>query len=230
MSKTSVKGKKIGRILAGASLLALGFGAATAAAPVLAQDAGGLPKAGDVVVRARALYVKPRDDKSIGVTDAQALVKDDVVPEIDFSYFLTDNVAFELIAATTRHNVQVNLLPLGRIPVGKVSLLPPTLLLQYHLPVGEHFKPYAGIGVNYTIFYDSKAAAGGLSTETHYKDGFGWAAQLGFDYQLGDSPWMFNVDAKKVFLNTTLRGADRAQLAKVDLDPWIFGIGFGYRF
>lgn len=229
MSKTKVKNKTV-QVLAAAGLSALSLAAGIAPTPAMAQDTDGLPQAGDVVVRVRALYVSPKDDKTIGVTDAQALVKDDVVPEVDFSYFLTDNLALELIAATTRHNVQVNLLPLGRIPVGKVSLLPPTLLLQYHLPVGEHFKPYAGIGVNYTIFYDSKAAPGGLASETHYKDGFGWAAQIGFDYQLGDSPWMFNVDAKKVFLNTTLRGADRAQIAKVDLDPWIFGAGFGYRF
>ncbi len=228
MRKTSVKAS-VRNILAGAGLVALGIGAALAATPALAQD-GGLPKAGDLVVRARAIDVSPINDKTIQVTNARALVNDDIVPEVDFSYFVTDNLAIELIAATTRHRVQVNLPPLGIVPVGKVSVLPPTLLLQYHLPIGERFKPYAGIGVNYTIFYDSKAAAGGLSSETHYKDGFGWAAQMGFDYQLGDSPWMFNADVKKLFLNTTLRGAARAQLAKVDLDPWIFGVGFGYRF
>ena len=55
-----------------------------------------------------------------------------VAPEVDFSYFLTDNVAFELIAATTRHDVSASDTVLGHVDVGSVWVLPPTLTVQYH--------------------------------------------------------------------------------------------------
>ncbi len=206
------------------------MGAVAGVALLAARPPAARAEAGDVLVRVRGLYVLAPNDKSTALRPSVVRVKDDVVPEIDFSVFLTDNLALELIAATTRH--RVNLRSAGQPDVGlsKVSLLPPTLTLQYHLPLKNGFKPYAGVGVNYTIFYDSKLLPGAPLAEIHYKDRFGWALQAGFDYTLGDSPWFVNADVKRIFLKTKVKTTGGALVTPVNIDPWIFGLGIGYRF
>lgn len=183
------------------------------------------PKAaGDIVIRARAIFVTPDEKASLsagGDTD----VSNDTVPELDFSYFLTDNLALELIAGTTRHKVSWT--PAG-VNLGKVSLLPPTLTLQYHFMPKERFSPYVGAGLNYTFFYNADAP-GGAITSVSYKNNLGYALQAGVDYALS-GPWSVNVDMKKIFLSTDVSVNGGAVTGKVDLDPWIFGVGLGYRF
>mgnify|MGYP000229735912 FL=1 len=85
-----------------------------------------------------------------------------------------------------------------------------------------------GAGINYTIFYDEKP---GAAQSISYADGFGYALQAGFDYAIS-GPWSLNVDVKKIFLNTTITTNVGSGPINVDadLDPWVFGIGVGYRF
>jgi outer membrane protein len=42
--------------------------------------------------------------------------------------------------------------------------------------------------------------------------------------------WHANIDVKKVFLDTDVSFANGAINADVDIDPWIVGVGLGYRF
>jgi outer membrane protein len=41
---------------------------------------------------------------------------------------------------------------------------------------------------------------------------------------------MLNMDIKKIYLNTDVSVNNGAVTADVDLDPWVFGVGVGYRF
>ena len=147
------------------------------------------------------------------------------MPEVDFSYFITDNIAVELIAATTKHDLKWEN---PNVDLGSVMLLPPTLTLQYHFMPKERFSPYLGAGINYTFFYDEKP---GAAQSISYDNGFGYALQAGFDYAIS-GPWSLNVDVKKVFLDTTITTNVGGGPINVDadLDPWVFGIGVGYRF
>ena len=85
-------------------------------------------------------------------TGLNATVDNAYVPEIDISYFVTPNIALELIAATTKHDVGAS----DGTDLGSVWLLPPTLTLQYHFAPTSRFSPYIGAGLNYTIFYNEK--------------------------------------------------------------------------
>lgn len=58
---------------------------------------------------------------------------------------------------------------------------------------------------------------------------FLYALQVGADYKL-DAHWLLNADVKKIFLNTDVSVNNGAVRADVDLDPWVFGLGVGYRF
>lgn len=210
-------------------------GAATAAL----ANAPAHAAAGDVLVRVRAIDVIPMDSSgSVLPSFPGEKVKVDsaIVPEVDFSYMLTDYIGLELIAATTKHHVSGKTGTTGSI--GRLAssyVLPPTLTLQYHLiPTGK-FHPYVGAGVNYTFFYHDKASAGlenavGATT-VHLKDSFGWAAQAGADIDIGENLFV-NFDIKyidmrtRASLNTTALGLETV---KVKINPIVVGVGVGFR-
>ena len=201
-------------LLSGVAALALGGAMVPTAA---------FAEAGDILVRARIIGVLPDEEADVTVLGGSVDIDEAWVPEVDFSYFLTDNLALELIAATAEHEVQATT---GPTDLGSVWLLPPTLLLQYHFPMGNGVKPYLGAGINYTIFYNVDDPAG---LDVEYDDGFGWALQAGLDVDLTGN-WFANFDVKKLFLSTDASINNGAITADVDIDPWIVGAGIGYRF
>lgn len=179
------------------------------------------PQAGDWLIRARAIGVIPDESSDLSVA-AEAKVDNNYVPEFDFTYFLTQNWALELIAAVSPHDVSTD----TGIDAGSAWLLPPTLTLQYHFTDFDGFKPYVGAGINYTHFFNEKGSAA-LGT-VDYDDSFGPAFQVGVDVPIAENTYA-NLDVKKVFINTDAAWSGGVT-ADVDIDPWIIGVGVGYRF
>ncbi|MER9076665.1 OmpW family protein [Mesorhizobium sp. M0904] len=180
-------------------------------------------------LRLRGLAIITEDSGYVNAVSGSGLsYSDTVIPELDISYFFTDNIAAELILGTTYANIgsQGTIGGLGKI--GKVWLLPPTLTLQYHFTNFGPFKPYVGAGVNYTIFYNQDV---GSADALKVKNTFGTALQVGFDYMV-DQHWGVNFDVKKLFLkpdfDVTVNGAKLT--GKAELDPWLIGAGVTYRF
>lgn len=223
--------------------LAAGLLAAIAlpfAAPALAADAIAVPPVVEDIapvaellspwqVRLRGLAVLPEDSGYVGgVPGSDLRYSSSVVPELDISYYFTDNIAAELILGTTYANINGagSLDGLGK--VGKAWILPPTLTLQYHFTQFGAFKPYVGAGVNYTIFYNQDA---GSVDDLDVENTFGGALQAGFDYMF-DEHWGLNVDVKKLFLEPKFDVTVSGQTlnGKAKLNPWLIGAGVTYRF
>jgi len=197
--------------------------------PLSTADAQDLQSAlKGLMIRGRAVAVIPQSDADISVIGGDTEISNTYIPELDLTWFFTKNIAVEAIAAITPHEVEAVGTSLGRVDIGDVWLLPPTVLVQYHHPLPYGFKPYVGAGINYTIFLNEDAA-GGTVTKTDYENSIGWALQFGVDYMLNDH-WLLNVDVKKLFLNTEVSLNNGAIVADVDIDPWIVGVGIGYRF
>lgn len=112
-------------------------------ASLFASEAAIAQQAGDIFVRARAIYVTP-DASATTLIGGTADIDSKIVPEVDFTYFIADNIGLELIAATAKHNATAIGRAVGDVPLRSAWLLPPTLSLQYHIPM-EGF----GAGVNY---------------------------------------------------------------------------------
>lgn len=205
--------------------LALLATAATVAtfSPAQARDLGDGPWAKErFQIRARIIDVDPVVDSSVnigGTVDADNAF----TPEVDFTYFFTNNIAAELIAATSKHDVSYN----GSTDLGEAWVLPPTLTLQYHFTPDSKFSPYVGAGLNYSIFYSEDAATGFNNLKVG--NGVGYALQAGADYWINDN-WGVNLDVKKIFLNVDAKLNDGAIRADIDMDPWVFGAGVSYRF
>lgn len=134
------------------------------------------------MVRGRALGVVPSEDSSISPIGGRAEVDNSIVPELDVTYFFTPNIAAELIAAITPHDVKAKGTALGDVDVGDSWLLPPTLTLQYHFTQFDGFKPYVGAGLNYTVFFDEDP---GTLNSVKYDNSFGGALQAGVDVPVG---------------------------------------------
>ena len=181
-----------------------------------------------LLIRGRAIAVVPQESASITGIGGDVELSNSYVPELDFSWFFNKNIAVEAIAAISPHDAKAKHTTLGSVDLGSVWLLPPTVLLQYHHPFDNGFKPYVGAGINYTFFLNEDAP-GGTVTNIEYDNSVGWALQFGADYMLTDH-WLLNVDVKKLFLSTKANINSGAIHANIDIDPWIVGIGFGYRF
>ncbi len=208
------------------TLLATTTMATTMNSPAFAAT---MPEAGDFMIRTRAISVIPSEDATISgaVTGSQIDIDTSIVPEVDFSYFLTKNIALELIAAVTPHDVNTKTSSAGPLDLGDVWLLPPTLTAQYHFTNFSKCKPYVGAGVNYTMFFGEDK--GTSVTNVDYGNSFGPALQAGIDYMMNDN-WMLNLDVKKVWINTDVKFNSGAIRADVDINPWIVGLGVGYKF
>lgn len=222
-------------IVRGVRVLALGFAVAGFSGAIdVARAEEGLGQ-GDWLFRVRGLAVIPDEKGHDDQLGGRISVGDSYVPELDVTYFFTDYVSAELIAATTRHSVKDKGSSAGDLNLGHVWLLPPTLTAQVH-PLGRsRIDPYLGAGINYTIFYGSGGTQdiGGQSAKVNYDNRFGYAFQAGVNYQIDDS-WFLNLDVKKLYLSTSAHvvvdGTGEATRAKVDIDPWLVAVGIGYRF
>jgi outer membrane protein len=221
------------------SLLALvagltGFTVAAAAADLPAKafyKAPAVDAWNPWMIRLRALGVITDDSGHVDQVAGSGLkTSDQVVPELDISYFFTKNIAAEVILGVTKHHV-TGTGAIDGLDVGKAWLLPPTLTLQYHFTNFGAFKPYVGAGVNYTFFF-SQSAAGGTVTDSHLHDTAAPVAQVGFDYMISKN-WGWNVDVKKIWLRPSWNGTVAGVLpvtGKVNLDPWLIGTGITYKF
>ncbi len=180
---------------------------------------------GPFMVRARAVYLGWENGQSGGLPlggDTKVTAQSLWIPEIDLTYFFTKNIATELVL-TYPQDININV---GGTKAGTISALPPSLMLQYHFTDMGAFKPYVGVGINYTIFYKRNNILDGAASVSD--SSVGVVGQLGFDYML-DKNWGLNVDLKYIQMATKVYvGGDK--VGTVNLNPLAVGLGVSYRF
>ncbi len=189
---------------------------ALAAPMAMAQDSG------DWVLRARALNLQSANKDTTGLNLS---VNDKTFPEVDIAYFLSPNLAVELVLTVPqKHDIRS-----GGTKIGTLKHLPPTLLAQWHFPMGG-FRPYVGAGLNLTLFSDvsfDPAVQAALSPSIKNRS-TGAAVQLGVDVPLGGG-WLFNADLKKVQIKTDVLSFG-AKAGTFKVDPTLLSLGVGKRF
>lgn len=203
--------------------------AALSSAPVFAHQEG------DFIVRAGIASVVPNDssDKILG-SQSELAVNSNTQLGLTLGYMFTDNISFEVLAATPfSHKISTDLLGLGDI--AETKHLPPTLMVQYYFgEANSTFRPYVGAGLNYTTFFDESFNGTGSSatlTDLKLDDSWGLAANAGVDYMLNDS-WFLNASVWYANIETTAtyKYGGAAQSTDVKINPWVFMIAGGYKF
>jgi len=213
----------------------MGIWAATAAHAADDMYATAVSTEGHWEVRLRGVYLDMQNNSSaipaLAVPSDAIHVNDKWLADIDIEYFFVPHWSAELVLTypQTQHvTVEKSALG-GPTPIGSFKHLPPTLTGKYNFNPDGMYRPYFGIGVNYTLIWDVNLNVPvvnlPLTLDNH---SFGVAAQVGMDVKVKDH-WFANVDIKwtqiasDVYLNT-------AKISRVQLDPWLIGAGIAYRF
>lgn len=193
-------------------------------------------KEGDFVVRGGLAAVVPNDSSGdvLETSGSKFSVDSNVQLGLTIGYMFTDNISFEVLAATPfSHKISTNHGGLGE--VAETKHLPPTFMIQYYFGEAESdLRPYVGAGINYTVFFDeelnSKATNAGLSNLS-LDDSWGLAANVGVDYMLNDD-WFLNASVWYADIDTTAKytAGGNEYTTDVTIDPWVFMIGGGYKF
>jgi outer membrane protein len=131
---------------------------------------------------------------------------------------------------------------LGSVPyngqvVSSARWIAPTLLLEYNfLSVNSPFRPYIGVGVNYTTFYDRDStsagnAASGGPTRTSLTASVGPAAVVGLTYRITDR-WhlhgSYGISQVKTNLTADTDGVIRT--SRISFGPQALIVSIGYSF
>lgn len=203
------------------------------AAPFAAQAY----EAGDLILRTGAVAVDPREDSGnvrLGgaPTDLKVGVDSNVQLGLTGTYMLSDKLGLGLLAATPfNHTINLN----GVSELAEIKHLPPTLTLQYFpLGSGSALQPFVGAGVNYTTFFSEDFRSGPSADgfdDLSLDDSWGLALEAGVDYMLTDNIvvnaaiWYADIDTEASFNVGGTPGK-----VSVDIDPYVYMVGLGYKF
>jgi outer membrane protein len=195
------------------------------AVPAMAYEAG------DIMVKAGAVTVSPKNDNADSgavVAGSKLDVQDNTQLGLTLVYMVTPQVGVEVLGATPfEHEVKGDGGAIDGAVIAKTKHLPPTVSVQYYpLSADSVVQPYVGLGINYTFFFDEKDTAG-LGTKG-LKPSIGLAYSVGVNYDINDK-FLLNAALWKMDIDTEIRGG-AADGLKVEIDPTVFFIGAGYKF
>lgn len=226
----------------------LGAAVMTATIAMSGVTAVSAHEAGDIIVRAGVATVEPKDSQQNDIhiltgmgAESNIAVGNDTQLGLNFVYMLSDNLGVEVLAATPfEHDIQVTLAGTGvgldgTHDVGSTKHLPPTVSLQYYmLDKDSKVRPYAGVGLNYTWFFDESDGAN--FDDLDLDDSMGLAFNLGVDVMVTDnilvnaSMYHIDIDTEAtVKLDQSLPLGGVQLQADVDIDPMVYMVSVGYK-
>ncbi|WP_126154847.1 OmpW/AlkL family protein [Paracoccus haematequi] len=187
--------------------------------PVAAQQAG------DWTVGLGLANVNPKSDNgTLAGGTVPVSIGDNTRPSVTVEYFIRDNIGVELLGALPfKHSIKSN-----GAEIGTVKHLPPVVSLQYHFDATPQLKPFVGVGVNFTGFYDAESRGDLAGSDLRVKNSWGLAAHLGADYWINDrSAVRADVRWIDIDADVTLNGAD---IGQVEVDPVVAGVSYVMKF
>lgn len=198
-----------------------GFGRTLCLTGLLAFAATGTAAEGDWKIRAGIGTVDPKSDNGDVVS-----VDSGTTAVVNGTYMISDTIGLEVLASLPfSHDIN---LEANGAKVGETKHLPPTFSLQYYFPTSSAFSPYAGLGLNWTIFFDEETEGALAGTDLSLDDSIGLAAQLGFDYDLSDTMFI-NFDVRWIDIETDAE-VDGTEVETVEITPLVYSVTLGWRF
>ncbi|MCL6231264.1 MULTISPECIES: OmpW/AlkL family protein [Acinetobacter] len=177
--------------------------------------------AGQWQVKVGGSVISPTGDTETALGTVKADDELAFTPSVE--YFFNDNISAELLLATPiGHDVL-----LDGDKAAKIKHLPPTITAKYNFKNSTRFTPYIGVGGTAFVAWDESGAA------KNVKEDFGFAGQVGFNYQPADAKnWGVYFDARYAQLSPEVTLIDELGGGKFDLDidPMVYTIGYSYKF
>lgn len=185
-------------------------------------------------VRVRALNLDTRNKSdavpALAIPDDAIHVNSKWLPDIDIEHFFTPHWSSELVLTyPQKQTVTVEKSALGGpVSIGTFKHLPPTLTVKYNFLPESDWQPYVGAGVNATLISDVNLTVPTVGRLDLDRWSFGPAVQAGFDYKVADH-WFVNADFKWAMIRSDIK-FQGTKISEARLDPFLFGVGVGYRF
>ncbi len=206
-------------------------GLALIAMPVQAYEKG------DWIFRAGAGAVEPKSTAASFTDEGESVfIEVDSATAVTLTgvYFMSPNWSFEvLVSSPFKHDVLLGATDVPAVKFGEVQQIGPTFTFQYHFMPESTFRPYVGLGLNYTMFFSeeliSEIADEGLSMSVD--DAASAAVQLAADIALSDK-WLLNFDVRYFSLKADANLSDGVDVETIELDisPLVYSINIGYAF
>ena len=223
---------------------------ATAIAALSLSGAAIAHEAGDVILRVGVVHASPDVSSSkikvegygstVKVPESSIDVKSGTAAGLTGTYMIMPHFGLEA-SITTPFSHKVKGKAMGEsFTIGKVSRLSPTISAQFFfLNPKSAFQPYVGLGVNYTMFYDEKLhremKEDGAKNFT-MSNSVGVVAQIGMDYKItknlsmNAAVWRMGMSSTVKWRESDPPGDDLKAKADVDINPWVYTLGVGFRF
>ena len=184
-------------------------------------------EAGDWLIRAGAHTVQPKSDNgTVDALPAKVEVDDAISVTFNVTYMVTSNLGLELLAALPfEHDIDI-----GGATAASTKHLPPTLSLVYTFNPGSKVEIYAGLGLNYTLFFDEDTKGALNGAKLRLNPSWGPAVVAGVDINLTEK-WFLNADVRWFDIDTDAKVTAPGLTIKdkVSIDPWAVGVNIGYR-
>lgn len=179
--------------------------------------------AGQWQVKLGGSVVAPTQDTQTALGVVEADHEYAFTPSVE--YFFNDNISTELLlAAPINHDVQ-----LAGTDVVRIKHLPPTLTAKYHFKNNTGFTPYIGVGGTAFVAWDERTKGLG-DTDVKVKEDFGFAGQIGFNFQPADAKnWGVFFDARYAQISPEVQ-IEGLESFDLDIDPMVYTIGYSYKF
>ena len=173
-------------------------------------------------------------------------VKNKATAFLSLAYGLNPNMELELalgyppthdVTARIAGNLPPHIAAFNGQKLAEVRQIAPTLFLNYKFgEASSAFRPFVGIGVNYTKFDKRESTAlgnqlNGGPTDIRLTDSWGPSAQAGLSYRVNDK-WALNVAVATARVKTHLTATTAGQARKIDIRfrPTVVTLSAGYVF
>lgn len=202
------------------SLLPLVIAATLAAGTASIAQAA---EAGSWVVRFGAHTVNPQSNNGT-LAGMKASIGSDTKPTASLEYLVTPSWGAEvLVAWPFEHEIRLD----GQ-KAASTKHLPPVFGVNYHFMPEAKVSPFLGAGLNYTRFFNTRGEGLLQGASVKIDNSWGAAAHAGVDVTLSPR-WLLTADVRWIDISGDVHvGGANVGTAKVN--PWVYGLSFGYRF
>ncbi len=183
----------------------------------------------------RALWVSAgTTSDELGTTGSRLDIGSGPGLEFDATVMFSDVIGAEFSLGASYHRLDLTGGEWDGIDAGWALLVPLTAIAQYHVQIYGPWDPYFGLGITWIQPFSSLSSEirdAGVE-DLDLKGGAGLAAQAGVNYQMNNR-WYANLDISylgaSIEATVTTEDGDLPTVT-LDIKPWVFAVGFGYKF
>ncbi len=205
-------------------------------------------EAGEVVLRVGVVHADPdvssskiKEEGWGRIPGTSVDVKSSTQVGLTGTYMIMPHFGLEASITTPfSHKLRDRWGPGESYNLGKASRLSPTVTAQFFfLNPRSAFQPYVGLGLNYTMFYNEKVSDEAKrdwgASDLSMKNSIGVVAQIGMDYKftnrisMNAAIWKMGMSSKVEWKEDWGGGTDKYK-ADVDINPWVYTLGVGFKF